>query len=437
MTRVLRALCSTAVLVGAACGSVVQDEPDTRPDAPEFVETDDVPRDGPSDVRIEDGGEAEGETAPDAPDVTDAPDVEPECMQSTDCADDEPCNGDEICAAGVCRPGTPRPDGTACETASASGTCRGGFCVPHTCPNGRIDGAEGEECDDGASVPGDGCEPNCRYSCHVDADCPDDNPCTEDRCEPNAIGRICGHSPASAGTDCEDGNPCTVEDGCNGTGECLPGRPNPCDDGNSCTVDSCNAGLPPGTPGYPCAHEPLPTWFRDEDRDTFGDPSRTACAPECPGGYVDNDDDCCDLRPAVNPDHSTFEASPYRCGDFALESYDWNCNGRSELEADNLAEGTCRFDSGSRTCVGITRPGWCTSAMTTPAGVPNPCGEVPDCGEIGGWVTGCSNVSVPGLDAGTDDGGYLDAATEVADGGDDGGSATCRPLIEPRLQACR
>ena len=44
------------------------------------------------------------------------------------------------------------------------------------------------------------------------------------------------------------------------------------------------------------------TWYSDVDGDSYGDPSssRTACSE--PAGYTDNDEDCNDADPAVNPD---------------------------------------------------------------------------------------------------------------------------------------
>ena len=66
-------------------------------------------------------------------------------------------------------------------------------------------------------------------------DCNDDNPCTEDSCEPSTG---CDHQNNEA--PCSDGSVCTQEDACAG-GECVPGQALECDDGQECTVDSCDA----------------------------------------------------------------------------------------------------------------------------------------------------------------------------------------------------
>lgn len=439
MTRLFQTLCiATLVAAATACGSVVQEEPDGRADVSEFTETGDVPRDVPVDLRAEDGPITDGEPppdTPDAPDTADAPDVEPECLQASDCDDGEPCNGDEMCDSGTCVPGTSLPDGTPCATASVSGTCQAGWCVPTLCPNGVVNPEAGEECDDGGSVAGDGCEPNCRYTCHGNLECADDNPCTGDRCAENEAGQICVHPSVADGTECEDGNPCTVEDECSG-GTCTAGDSRSCDDDDDCTTDTCDPTRSAGTLSFPCFHDRLPNWYYDEDRDTFGDPAQSLCARTAPTHYVANDDDCCDQLSAVNPDHSAYEATPYRCGDFTFDSYDWNCNGAPEPEREGLVVGTCRYEPSSGTCRGITTPGWCAVGVTPPDGTYT-CGDTPGCGEIGGWVSECTTAPPAGLDGGTDAETFLDVATDTADGGTDTSTTTCRPVVVATVQRCR
>lgn len=45
-----------------------------------------------------------------------------------------------------------------------------------------------------------------------------------------------------------------------------------------------------------------PTWYLDDDEDTFGDPGAAYVACSNPGGYVSNDEDCDDADAFVNPD---------------------------------------------------------------------------------------------------------------------------------------
>jgi cysteine-rich repeat protein len=65
--------------------------------------------------------------------------------------------------------------------------------------------------------------------------CDDDNPCTDDTCDPLAG---CGSVPNNLA--CEDGDACTENDQCSG-GTCSVGTPITCDDANTCTTDACDA----------------------------------------------------------------------------------------------------------------------------------------------------------------------------------------------------
>ncbi|MBI5499536.1 MAG: DUF4215 domain-containing protein [Deltaproteobacteria bacterium] len=144
------------------------------------------------------------------------------CEAAADCDDGDACNGAETCGATshACGAGTPLPDGTSCTTAGGvPGACRSATCTRTGCGNGVVDA--GEECDDGNVVPGDGCENDCLYSCHVAADCRElpDNPCTSDTCSANTNGQHCVHAPNTL--PCNDGDPCTSVDACNGEGACA------------------------------------------------------------------------------------------------------------------------------------------------------------------------------------------------------------------------
>jgi cysteine-rich repeat protein len=67
---------------------------------------------------------------------------------------------------------------------------------PTLCGNGMVEGME--ECDDGNSVSGDGCEADCRYSCHANSECDDGAPCSADACMEVDLGRACRHDPGVA-----------------------------------------------------------------------------------------------------------------------------------------------------------------------------------------------------------------------------------------------
>jgi Dictyostelium (slime mold) repeat len=83
--------------------------------------------------------------------------------------------------------------------------------------------------------------------CSTDADCDDDNACTEDRC----VQGLCVNTPIS----CDDGNPCTA-DSCDPVIGCIhtPLTGNPCSTGNACVTGetcqgdgTCGGGTPVAT----------------------------------------------------------------------------------------------------------------------------------------------------------------------------------------------
>ncbi|MBW2264315.1 MAG: hypothetical protein JRG91_20300, partial [Deltaproteobacteria bacterium] len=90
--------------------------------------------------------------------------------------------------------------------------------VPLTCGDGDLD--DGEECDDGNETAGDGCESSCRFSCHEDPECDDENVCTDEACVEGGTGRICEYENNTA--PCDDDNVCTDPDVCS-DGVCAPG----------------------------------------------------------------------------------------------------------------------------------------------------------------------------------------------------------------------
>ena len=102
------------------------------------------------------------------------PDCMYSCEDSSECDDTEVCNGEEACdeMTHTCQPGMPLPDMTDC---GMDRVCNSGSCIPAGCQNGVLD--PGEQCDDGNDVSGDGCEPDCSYTCSDDTDCTDGNAC--------------------------------------------------------------------------------------------------------------------------------------------------------------------------------------------------------------------------------------------------------------------
>jgi cysteine-rich repeat protein len=96
------------------------------------------------------------------------------------------------------------------------------------CGDGVVN--EGEQCDDGNNLDGDGCEADCTIACEEPIDCDDDNACTVESCVSNR----CQFEVV----DPNDGNVCTT-DTCDPAAGVV-NAPVEIEDNNACTVDSCD-----------------------------------------------------------------------------------------------------------------------------------------------------------------------------------------------------
>jgi hypothetical protein len=283
----------------ASAGNLdVSEVPDTIPDIASAPDdgTATYPSDGAADIDADESdGALDGDT-----EKTDGG-----CTTAVNCQGALPLCHQWACASGLCvaKPApamTPCDDGSSCTTADAcdSGNCFGkptecddglpctvdtcseatGQCASQpttapcddgdactsgeTCGNGACGGGIPTNCDDQNPCTDDACEPKsgCGHAlnanpcsgldkCVVGATCAggscgggtaktcdDGNPCTQDACDP-ANGTCTAKNTASF---CSDGDPCTVGDVCNG-GQCQKGAAMVCDDGNPCTQDSCFA----------------------------------------------------------------------------------------------------------------------------------------------------------------------------------------------------
>ena len=309
----------------------------------------------------------------------------PECTIDEQCSDGEPCSGIETCSGeGACLPGDPLPDGAGCTSRSgAAGECRGAVCIPMTCGNGTLE--EGEECDDDNSVPEDGCEDDCTYSCHGDGDCGSGDPCYSGSCTAGGTGMICTFVPTT--DPCDDGLYCTSGDTCDNAGNCL-GATNTCDDGLWCTGDDCTEG-----PSGPICSNPISfgsclvsgsTCYVDEEREPGGclvcrsDQSntslvyaddRTACTEGiCCTGVCRVGGDCC---------------APEDCTDA--------CVGTAQGCGDLGDPADC-YDQGG--CDWVTTGGACSGDNTCPSRDPLPdyCTDC-TCGRFAHGSTHCSSTT--------------------------------------------
>ncbi len=312
-----------------------------------------------------------------------------DCSEDADCDDGLSCNGAETCSAEThsCELGENLPNQAECtQTNDEMGVCREGDCVPAGCGNGLIDLRE--ECDDGNSVDGDGCESDCTLTCASAKDCDDGNACNgEETCDINT------HL-------CQPGEPLACEaNGC--TGECSPEAggcvyPDVDQDGSTCDLD-CNDADPATLPGgFECkdgkdndcdaettdAEAPGCECYVDADGDGFAVSATgaIAAAGSCPDGYtrvlpsLSTNTDCRGNNGSVFPGQTEYfptsfcdRAVPCRLGSALNQSFDYNCDGaETPAVLDNkLAADTCA--GGGTFC--FLKSGWIN--------------EIPACGEEG------------------------------------------------------
>jgi len=188
------------------------------------------------------------------------------------CSSDAECATARACQIGRCADGVcvfeAAGDGGACDDrdpCTLVDACQAGACAG----SGLLACADDDPCTDDRCEPGQGCAfapklcddgdactiDSCRegFGCVASPlTCPESPaPCKIGRCDPQ-LG--CVGDPAPDGSMCDDADPCT-EETCAG-GACTA-TPVACDDGNPCTLDAC-------TPRQGCTFEPIPNCANDE-----------------------------------------------------------------------------------------------------------------------------------------------------------------------------
>jgi len=177
------------------------------------------------------------------------------------------CPAGERCARGECFPDACGAQACGDDQVCYQGACLNWNCVGIACPAGTF-------CADGACLP---------IRCASDAECDDHNPCTADRCRPDAG---CVYEP----------------------------QPGACNDGDGCSMDDrCQDGA--------CVGDPL---------DTDGDGH---VAAGCGG------DDCDDARPGVHPGAAEGGLGDPSCAD----GLDNDCDGLTDLAEATCGE--CAVDA--------------------------------------------------------------------------------------------
>jgi len=152
---------------------------------------------------------------------------------------------------------------------------------------------DGEECDDGDLVSGDGCDANCTVTACGNGiqtppeGCDDGDTESGDGCRADCTPEVCGDGIEDASEACDDGNvaagdccsptcsfetsgsPCAgdgnlcTDDTCDGAGFCQhPANTAPCNDLDGCTIDdTCSGGVCGGALRAP--------WINEIDYDDF------------------------------------------------------------------------------------------------------------------------------------------------------------------------
>jgi uncharacterized repeat protein (TIGR01451 family) len=230
-----------------------------------------------------------------------------ECVSNQDgtpCSDGNACTGPDTCSGGVCVGG---PRVCACQSNAECGD--NNPCTDDTCQNPGTPTAacvhvnNTASCSDGNACTGpDTCSgglcvggPNV-CTCQSNADCDDHNPCTDDTCQnPGTTTAACVHVNNTA--PCSDGNACTRNDACQG-GVCTGSNPVVCTPSDRCHLaGTCN----PETGA--CSNPSAPNGTACSDGNACTGPD-TCSGGECVGGPnvcgCQSNADCDDRNPCTD-----------------------------------------------------------------------------------------------------------------------------------------
>jgi cysteine-rich repeat protein len=237
--------------------------------------------------------------------------------------------------------------------------------IPPGCGDGEVNGAE--ECDDGNDAVGDGCEPDCTFTCHGDAECTDGDPCNGDEtcstdthtCEAGGAredGFVCENDPRSICL----GGVCTVSacgDGFvdEGGGEfCEPALDERCSDEctYACTTDTdcpddeeeCNGREVCDTSTMTCSRRDAPAEGSPCDLEA---PARKICIEEtcqeslCGDEFVD-----AGAEPPEECDDGNDVDGDGCDGDCA-----YSCHVHADCDDGEVCNGSETCNGGTHTCV--------------------------------------------------------------------------------------
>ena len=221
------------------------------------------------------------------------------------------------------------------------------FCsVDEVCSQGNCSNATLRDCSDPLSCTADSCDESqdrcvndpSQCECEFDADCNDNNACTQDRC----VNRQCVLNPGPMeGASCNDGNLCTQTDSCQ-TGQCTGSNPVVCTAQDQChSVGTCE----PTTGQCSNPNQPDGTTCTDNSLCTENDQcSSGTCTPGNPVNSDDNNpctSDSCD--PILGVQHSNLSDGT-SCADNDL------CNGAETCQSGSCTAGTPLVTDDNNSC---------------------------------------------------------------------------------------
>ncbi|MFI5365779.1 MAG: DUF4215 domain-containing protein [Candidatus Binatia bacterium] len=299
---------------------------------------------------------------------------------------------------GSCSNGCTDIHGNAVSCGAPMGSCATATGAPGGAPN--ADCQVGEQCDDGNTINGDGCDNNCTFTAcgngisTAGEEC--DNGANNNNinvgaggnpCDTNCHLKVCGNGRVEGGEQCDDGDT-LCDDDCdscvNGSkGNCLfPGCGNgitdafeACDDGNTvngdgcdnnCTKTACGNGIV--DPGEQC----------DDGNTVSGDGCDANCTVTGCGNGITTAGETCDDGNTVNGDGCDNNCTKPGCGNGITDAGE-QCDDGNTVNGD-ACEGNCQLP---RCGDGITDHGeFCDDGNTVSevGGCPANC-KTPVCGD--------------------------------------------------------